>query len=353
MARIDRDYVERLARQTFEPRYSREFLRALDRLTADFAFEDIARMIEAGDIESAVAAVGLEPDNFANVAAVTSGAVATAGEQTARIVPAKRQAGGRIKFVFRPGNPRAEDAVDTLNTGLMRGLNGGPSITEEGKRAVREHIRRGLQAGENPRKIARRMRGTWDKTAGAYRGGMIGLTDTQARHVANAEAQLRSGDPTQLRKYLGRNLRDKRFDRTVLKAIREGKPLSEAQIDKMVKGYTRKYVKFRSETVARDQALSALTEGQQQALDQAVQDGHVRNEDIVQEWRTAADDRVRNAHRAIPRMNPGGKPRGEPFETPLGPLRYPRDPQGSRANTIQCRCALAPRIRRRQETVDV
>jgi hypothetical protein len=352
MARVDRDYIERLAQERFQGRYREEFLRALDQLTADFAFEDIARMIEVGDIEGAVQAVGLEPENFANVAAVTSTAVTAAGQETGKIIPVRQRGNDKIKFVFRPGNPRAEAAVDMLNTGLMRGLNGGPAITEEGKRAVREHIRRGLQNGENPRKIARRMRGTWDKAAGAYRGGMIGLTDTQARHVANAEAQLRSGDPTQLRKYLGRKLRDKRFDRTVLKAIREGTPLSEEQIDKMVKGYTRKYVKFRSETVARDQALSALTEGQQQALDQAVQDGHVRNDEIVQEWRTAADDRVRNAHRAIPRMNPGGKPRGEPFDTLLGPLRYPRDPQGSRANTIQCRCALAPRIRRRQETVD-
>lgn len=346
-----RDYIERLAQQRFQGRYREEFLRALDRITADMAFEDIARMIEAGDIEGAVRAVGLEPAAFANVAAVTPVAVAAAGNETARIVPARRRGNDRIRFTFQPGNPRAEDAVDMLNTGLMRGLNGGPAITEEGQRAVREHIRRGLQEGKNPRVIARRMRGTWNAAAGRYEGGMIGLTDTQARHVANAEAQLRSGDPTQLRRYLGRNLRDKRFDRTVLKAIRDGKPLTETQIRKMTEGYTRKYVKFRSETVARDQALSALSEGQQQALDQAVADGHVRDSDIVMDWLTAGDDRVRNAHRAIPAMNRGGVPRGESFRTPLGPLRYPRDPQGSRANTIMCRCSLAPRIRRRQETV--
>lgn len=352
MPRLDRDYVERLARERIEPRYRDEFLRALDRLTADFAFEEIARMIETGDVEGAVRAVGLEPAAFANVAAVTSTAVAAAGEETARIVPAKRRGADRIRFVFQPGNPRAEDAVDMLNTGLMRGLNGGPAITAEGERAVREHIRRGLREGKNPQVIARRMRGSWNAAAGRYEGGMIGLTDSQARHVANAEAQLRSGDPTQLRRYLGRKLRDKRFDRTVLKAIREGTPLSETQIRKMTEAYTRKYVRFRSETVARDQALSALTEGQQQALDQAVSDGHIRDSDIVQTWVTAQDDRVRNAHRAIPGMNRGGRPRGEPFRTPLGPLRYPRDPQGTAANTIRCRCSLAPRIRRRQETVD-
>ena len=345
MARVARDYIERLAKQRFEGEYRNRFLDALDKIAGDIDLDELASLIEQGNVDGAVRAVGLEPTAFSAMAAVTGSAIAASGRETSRIVPPRTgRDGGKVKFVFRPGNPRAEAAVNDLNTELMRGLRGGPAITREGANAIREHIREGLRNGDNPRVVARRIRGTWDSQARAFRGGIIGLTDSQRQTVSRAERQLRSGDPKELRKYLGRKLRDKRWDRSVLKAINEGKPLPEKTIRNAVDNYTRKYTQFRAETVARDQALTALQQGQEEALDQAIDEGHVTNNQIVREWQTALDDRVRHAHRQIPGMNPGGRRRGEAFQTPLGPLRYPRDPQGTARNTIQCRCALSVRI---------
>lgn len=346
---VDREYIERLANERFQGEFRREFIAALDELQADFPFERIVAMIEAGDIEGAVEAVGLTPERFAAMAAVTGSAVAAAATATAGVLPPRE----RLRFAFQPGNPRAERAVDELNTGLMRGLNGGPAITEEGKKAVREHIRVGLQQGKNPREVARQMRGTWDPKAKAYRGGMIGLTDTQARHVRNAEAQLRSGDPAQMRRYLGRQLRDKRHDRAILRAINDERPLSAAQIDRAVNSYNRRYIAHRAEMVARDQSLRALTSGQEEGIDQMIRDGHVREEDVIRRWVTARDERVRNSHQSIPGRNRQGRRRGEAFITPLGQLRYPRDPQGTPADTIACRCTLTVQLARRTETVEV
>lgn len=329
---VRRRYLEELAEQRFQGELRNSFLAALDRLASDMAFERVVELIEAGDVEAAVQAVGLVPESFPEMQAATAAAVAAGGNATRDVLPPKE----RARFVFEPGNPRAERAVDQLNTGLMRGLGGGPAITDEGQRAVRAHIRAGLEQGKNPRAVARQMRGTWDPKAKAYRGGMIGLTDSQAASVRRAEAQLRSGDPGELRKYLGRKLRDKRHDRTILRAINEGTAVPESTIEKAVANNYRKAVKFRSETVARDQALSALSQGQEEALDQMVEGGYVRDEDLVKEWVHAHDDRVRNAHRRIPGMNRGGIRRGEAFDTPLGPMRFPRDPQGTAANTINC-----------------
>jgi hypothetical protein len=56
-------------------------------------------------------------------------------------------------------------------------------------------------------------------------------------------------------------------------------------------------------------------------------------------WVKTNDSRTRDAHRAVPDMNPEGVGMDEPYRTPLGPLMFPRDPNGSGANTIQCRCA--------------
>lgn len=331
-----RDYIERLAQERFQGELRDEFLAALRRITDDFEFERIARLIEAGDVESAVQAVGLDPLRFGEMVNISTSAFSAGGAATAAVIGAG--------FVFNPGNPRAEQAVDELHTGLMRGLHGGPAITEEGIRAIRTFIRRGLEDGKNPRTIARQIRGKYDYRLKAYQGGIIGLTDKQAIHVLNAERQLRSEDPKELRKYLGRKLRDKRFDSIVIGAINGKNKLTETQIQNMVHGYTRKYIRFRSEVVARDQALLALSRGQEEAISQAVAGGVIQGHEVRQHWITAQDDRVRNAHRAIPGMNPGGVRRGESFRTPLGHMRYPRDPQGSAANRIQCRCTLSVRI---------
>jgi len=345
MPQTPRDMIERLAQERFQGRMRGAFLRSLDKIKSELTLEEIARRIEQGDIEGAVRAVGLTPDNFGEMREATAASVAAGGAETGKFVPPRTGSGGdKIKFQFKPGNSRAEAAVDELHVEAMRGLRGGPAITEEGAKAIRAQIRAGIERGDNPRTTARRIRGRWNPQTKKFDGGILGLTDTQAGHVRNAEAQLRSGNKTELRKYLGRKLRDKRFDRTVLKAINEGTSLDEASIQKMVTGYERKYVQFRAETIARDQTLSALTRGQEEALDQAVEAGHTDNQSIRRFWQTAGDDRVRNAHQRIPGMNRGGVRRDQRFETPLGPLRFPRDPQGTPANTIQCRCSLAVRI---------
>jgi hypothetical protein len=57
-------------------------------------------------------------------------------------------------------------------------------------------------------------------------------------------------------------------------------------------------------------------------------------------WVYTHDKRTRMSHREIPGMNPEGVDMdGGMYQTPLGPLQYPRDPNGIGSNTIQCRCA--------------
>ena len=53
---------------------------------------------------------------------------------------------------------------------------------------------------------------------------------------------------------------------------------------------------------------------------------------------------MRNSHLQIPGLNESGRGQNEKFITPLGPLLYPADPDGTAANVINCRCAVFARI---------
>jgi len=135
----------------------------------------------------------------------------------------------------------------------------------------------------------------------------------------------------------------------VLKAINEERALTQAEVEKMTESYRRRVIKYRAETIGRDQALEACTEAQEVAMDEAVDKGAIENKDFIKEWVASGDARVRDTHTAVPGMNRGGIRRDRMFETPLGQLKRPRDrssPGSVPSNVIQCRCSMSIRIRR-------
>ena len=333
----DRRYIQRLADDRFEGEIRNRFEEALSKIQDDTVLEDIARRIEAGDVEGAIAAVGISAAAFDGVKDASRNAMAAAGRESAKEVG--------LGIQFAPGNPRAERRVDELHTQLVR------EVTDETRDAIREEIEYGLNRGDNPKKTARRIRGQWNAQYRRYEGGTIGLTRHQASVVRKAREELESGDPQELRRYLGRKLRDRRHDPAILKAINEERPLTQEQIDKIETSYRRRWVKHRSETIARDQSLEALSLGQEESIDQAVDEGNIREQDLLKQWVNSSDSRVRDAHDAVPSMNRGGVPRNGEFDTPLGPLRRPRDRSSSGSvprNVINCRCTLTYSVRRRR-----
>jgi len=347
-----RDYIQQMAERRFQGEVRNRLEEALESVRDDIPLDQLAEAIEQGDAERALQLAGVSaasataisggltppplPDDtaakFDDMRGATVGAFDAGGRATTETVPPLREGDGTIlRVTFSPGDERAQRRVDGLHVQQIR------EIGEETRQLIREEIRTGLGKGENPRDTARRIRGS------------IGLTSHQAGDVRRAEQQLRSADPDELRKYLGRKLRDRRFDRTIVKAINNGTAVSEETINKATARYRERYVKARAETIARDQALEALTQGQEEALDQAVEQGVLRSDEVRMEWVTARDARVRNFHQQIPAMNRGGVPRGQQYSTPLGPLQRPRDRTSAGsvpANVINCLCSQFPRIQR-------
>ena len=236
-------------------------------------------------------------------------------------------------------------AFDKLNPQLLEFINGYSfelirRIDEQTVEAIKEVMHDGMKGGHGAAKIAREIKQA------------IGLTPKQSKAVSNFRKELETfhlrssatawnlGEPIDrvnghqvirigpdgkpLDGIEARRLRDFRFDKTLIKAMQTGKPLTPEQIDKMVAAYERKYLRYRSETIATTEALRTTNQGVQEAWRQAIQTGKADALLVRRQWIVAKDER-RCAHcSAVPGMNHKlGVPFDQPFKTPHGALMLP------------------------------
>lgn len=209
------------------------------------------------------------------------------------------------------------------------------------RQAIRQTIEQGLSDGRNPRGVALELVGRINRSTQRREGGIIGLNSQQAGYVTNARKQLEALDSG----YFDRKLRDKRFDRTVAKAIREEKPLARADIDRITGRYADRLLAHRGEVIARTEAIAALHAGQYEAAQQLVDRGKVRADQITKVWSATGDGRTRDTHAA---MSGQAVRLGEPFVSPSGArMMYPHDVSlGAGADEIvQCRCFMQIRVK--------
>lgn len=311
--------MSRLTRSA-ERQLNRAFLRMLERIRGEAAVGRIAPLLEQGRVEDALGTFSKTYEHFASEWIELY--VATAESISAQL---ERGLGGLV--AFDRVNERAVEAMRGSRLRLVSGLS------EAQRGAVREALLEGIRTGANPRGQARAFRAS------------IGLTARQEQFVQNFRAELETGSA----RALGRRLRDRRFDPTVVRAI-EGEALEAATVDKMVARYRERWVKYRAEVIARTESLRAVHEGAEEAYQQAIDSGDLDPQELVRVWNTAADARVRDSHGSM-----GGqqRPIGQPFTSGDGAiLRYPGDPSASAAETAQCRCVLSTRFVR-SETLEL
>jgi uncharacterized protein with gpF-like domain len=166
----------------------------------------------------------------------------------------------------------------------------------------------------------------------------IGLTSRQMAAVNRYRQLLETGSLEALQ----RGLRDKRFDASVRSAASSGQPLAREHIERMVSRYRDRYVTYRAETIARTEALRSVHEGSDELYRQAIENGTLAADELVQTWITSRDERVRNSHAA---MHGQQQPMGQPFTSGNGVLLMrPGDADGPPEETINCRCTKTTRF---------
>ena len=200
---------------------------------------------------------------------------------------------------------------------------------------VRSYIKESLAAGQGPAATARQIVGKVNPATGLREGGILGLTSQQMQWVANARAEL--ADPATAGRFLARAVRDRRFDKTILAAIKAGKPLPKDAIDKIVGTYSSRLLKLRGQTIARTEGITALRAGQHEGHLQAAEKSGAQ---IEMRWQSTPDKYTRHSHMS---MNGQKKMLGETFQTETGAkLAYPGDTSHGAPGkeTINCRCIV-------------
>ncbi len=320
---------------SWAPKLQRAFMLAIAGIRDAAQVGLIAKMLERGDVDGAIRAVGLDPLAFRDLDKAIADAFEDGGRRAAADIPALGQPSGHaLKILFDVRNMSAEAWLRQHSAGLVT------AIVDDQRVAIRQHLEAGMAAGSNPKDVALDLIGRVNPATGNRAGGVIGLTASQEEWARNYAAELASNDPSALT----RNLRDKRFDKTIQKAIDAGTPLPADVQAKMVATYRNRALRYRGETIGRTEAMTSLHQAQDEAYQQAVAKGQVKPANVRKIWASARDSRVRHTHKVLDGTSIG---MAEVFVSPSGArLRFPGDPSAPAAEVIQCRCHVTYRVDR-------
>jgi len=321
------------------PGVQSEFVAAMRQARAGVDMRALEAAIARGDVAAAFRALRFDAaDMFRTDTAITAALAAGGNYQMGAFQHATRRApiGSRVVQSFGGRNERAERIARDLGARLVT------EVVDDTRVLIAQTIRAGLEAGAGPLRTALDIGGR--VVNGTRQGGLVGLHSTQAGYVQNMRGELT--DPDRMANYFTRTRRDKRFDGIVRRAIADGKPVAQADIDRMAARYSDRLLALRGETIARTETLKALNAGRQEALDQLIENPNndVRAEDVVRAWDSAGDGKTRPTHVAADLQDP--VPQGQPFIVGGYSLMYPGDTSlGAPAEeVINCRCYVDVRI---------
>lgn len=224
-----------------------------------------------------------------------------------------------IAFSMATRSPFVSDYLDQYRQDRIA------ELADEQRNAVKDILLQAARAGASPQVMARQVKET------------IGLTRFQAQHVLNYRAELEALHPGAL----DRQLRDRRFDKPIQRAVDGGKPLSADQIDRYVDAYHRRYLAYRATNVARTEGVGAANNGQLAAA-RAYLDAHP-DYTAIKTWISTVDERTRHDHAELNGQEVEGL--DEPFVCDSGDeIRWPHDPAAPARQVINCRCSFGVRL---------
>ena len=330
------------------------FIAGVYKLREWTAIEEVQKKLEAGDIEGAVRAVPINSSLVEPMIEELRYAYRLQGENVIANLKPPPEIRNAHTFAFTfdiVGNPIAENYLMQESSHLIR------DVVEPQKQLVRSVLTELMQDGRNPKEAAVDLVGRFNPKTRKREGGFIGLTRIQSEWVLNARRQLGVGteddltdwEKEQLWKYLGRRLRDKRFDKSVMRALDEGRAIPKETQEAMARHYRARFLRYRAEVIGRTESLRSMNAARDNAIESVIDKGGTKEKYVSRKWRATHDGRTRETHAAA-----SGQVRklDEFFQVGGYDLKRPGDPAGPPHETIQCRCYLEVNVDWAQQLVD-
>lgn len=310
-----------------EPKVRAAFEEAIRDHAARIDVRALTEALARGDMAEAERIANIEPRDVFPLSEMLRGVFFGAA-----MLVGRRQRGVMGQFRFDGRQFEAEQWAAQNSARLVT------RITEESRDAVREAIRGGLDASRSPQSVARDIAG---RRVGQTRvGGMVGLTGPQAASISKARAALASGDAARMRAYLDLKLRDRRFDKLVRQAIKEGRAVKPADLDRILEAHKAKALGYRGKVIAQAETFKAAAAGRHESYRQMLTMDGVTG--ITVRWQHNLSAEPRAEHVA---MNGTVVQFGQSFNFPDGTvMRYPHDEDAPARHVIGCKCVAIYRV---------
>ncbi|RWE96466.1 head morphogenesis protein [Mesorhizobium sp.] len=316
---------------TYEPMLRAAFIEAIDDIRSNIVLRRVVERLERGDINGAIAAMNLDEAAFRPLDEAIRQAFNGGGVATVEGMPTLRDPSGhRVVVRWDARNLAAEQWLRDHSSQLI--IN----IVADQQNSIRVALSEGLARGDNPTRTALNVVGRVNAVTTRREGGVIGLTTAQSEYVARARQELLTGEPDQLKRYLERSRRDKRFDRTVTAAVRDGKSIPLEFVNRIVGRYSDNLLKLRADTIGLHETFAALGASKDIAFRQQIERGNIRADLVTKTWKHTPQEKPRMQHVAMQ----GQKVQfDQPFIAPDGTeIPYPHAPGVPARHTLGCKC---------------
>lgn len=325
------------------PEVRRGFMASVTDLSANVNWRALLAALEAGNIDSAIAALNIAPEAWAEYSAVVSDAYAKSGAATMAQITANGivQVGTR----FRMTNPRAEE---WMRRNVAESVVG---FTQEQIKSAREVISNGYALGNHPHTIARDLVGRVG-ASGVREGGIMGLDAPRAMRLDRVRQGMRTAEGVKdlviehadgslsLRYKVNKATGDRIF-----KAYRSETAVPAAERAISERQYYNALMKARADTVAETETGNAVMSARQESWEQAAESQGLDKSAVRKTWqhRRGASRYHRPDHLAMSGKSVEGL--DTPFEFPDGArLQHAHDVNGGARHTIRCGCSTEYRL---------
>lgn len=301
-----------------ERQIEQAFLRGVRSIVDAAQFNSIRADIARGDYASAVAGLDISEDAFdeLRVRLIETYAQGGIDEITGRRWPV-----GNIRW--NSATPEAESfARNVIGAHIVE-------ITRDTQAAVQWAMGDSIAFGRSAHQTALDIVGRVGPN-GRREGGIVGLNTQRAKWISDMRWKLMN-DPISVANH-------PMLTATQRRLLAKGSPLTESQINAIMRTYTNAQLLSRGKAIAITERGNAINGGAMEAWRQAAVKLGVPVSGLVKEWRHGIAREPRMTHL----LANGSKVVGlnTPFQIGLTQMQYPHDPLAPAADVINCRCRV-------------